>query len=207
MMGTSLMKNAAIGQLNEKQEEILKTIEDDSERLSSLVSNLLQLSKIQSDRAIYHFEPCSIFGIVENSVKTFTELTQNKEINLYSNIEENLPKIMADHEKITWVLNNLISNALRYTNAGDDISIFAKVTDSMMQISVKDTGAGIPEEHMDKLFDKSARINSNEFDLSSSSGLGLVIAKDIVEVHKGTIWCESELDVGSTFYFTIPLAL
>jgi signal transduction histidine kinase len=207
MMGTSLMKNAAIGELNEKQEEILKTIEDDSERLSSLVSNLLQLSKIQSDRAIYHFEPCSILGIVENSMKTFTELAQNKEVNLYSNIDEDLPKIIADHEKITWVLNNLISNALRYTNAGDDISINAKVVDKMMQISVKDTGAGIPEEYMDKLFDKSARINSNEFDLSSSSGLGLVIAKDIVEVHKCTIWCESELDVGSTFYFTIPLAL
>lgn len=205
MMGTSLIKNEGLGKLGDKQIEIIKTIEDDTERLSTLVNDLIQLSKIESDRALYHFEPCSIFGIVESCIKTFTEQVSIKEINLYSEVDEKLPKIMADYEKISWVINNLISNAIKYTNAGDYISVHAKVKGKNMQISVKDTGMGIPDEYKERIFDKFVKVTSYHTE-TSGTGLGLSIAKEIVTVHKGTIWCDSELDEGSIFTFTVPLA-
>lgn len=205
MMGTSLIKNEGLGKLNNKQIEIIKTIEDDTERLSTLVNDLIQLSKIESDRALYHFEPCSVFGIAQNCIKTFSEQATLKEITLFSEVNENLPKIMADYEKISWVINNLISNSIKYTNAGDYISIHAKVINKMMHISVKDTGIGIPEEYKIRIFDKFVKVNSYSSELGGT-GLGLAIAKEIVNSHKGFIWCESELDEGSEFTFSVPLA-
>lgn len=206
MMGTSLIKNEGLGQLNHKQIEVIKTIEDDIERLSILVNDIIQLSKIESDRALFHFEPCSVFGIVENCLKTFVEIVNIKDITLYSEVNENLPKISADYEKISWVINNLISNAIKYTNAGDYITINATVKQKLMHISVKDTGMGIPEEFRERVFDKFLKVNSYNTE-SSGTGLGLAIAREIVDIHKGTIWCDSSLDEGSTFTFTIPLAI
>lgn len=205
MMGTSLIKNEGLGKLSPKQFEVIDAIEDDTERLSTLVNDIIQLSKIESDSAVFHLEPCSIFGIVENCIKTFTEIITVKEINLYSEVNENLPKIMADYEKISWAVNNLISNSIKYTNAGDNITINAFVKNKFMYISVKDTGAGIPLEFKEKIFDKFFKVNSYNSE-SSGTGLGLAIAKEIIEIHKGSIWCESNLDEGSTFTFTIPVA-
>jgi PAS domain S-box-containing protein len=205
MMGTSLIKNQGLGKLSSKQLEIVETIEDDTERLSTLVNDIIQLSKIESDRALFHIEPCSVFGIVENCIKTFTEIKTIKDINLYSEVNENLPRVLGDCEKISWVINNLISNAFKYTNAGDYITVKASVKNKLMHISVIDTGTGIPEEYKEKIFDKFVKVSSYNPE-ASGTGLGLAIAKEIVEIHKGTIWCESILDEGSTFTFTIPVA-
>lgn len=205
MMGTSLVKSGGLGEINEKQLEVIRTIEDDTERLAKLVNDIIQLSKIESDKAIFNFRPCSLFGIIENCIKTFAEQVTVKDINLISEVHENLPRIMGDYEKITWVINNLISNAIKYTNAGDSISINASVKQDMMHISVKDTGIGIPDEYKEKIFDKFVKVDSNDYE-STGTGLGLAIAQEIVEIHRGSIWCESEIDVGSTFTFTIPLA-
>ena len=205
MMGTSLIKNVALGQLNDKQADIVNTIEIDTERLTTLVNNIIQLSKVESEKEFFHFESCSVFGIVENSIKGFIEIAQNKSINLYSIVDENLPKIYADFEKISWVLNNLISNAIKFTNAGDEIVVNAKVVNKNMQISVKDTGIGIPEEYKQKIFEKFVKVETPESE-AIGTGLGLAIAKEIVEIHKGSIFCESKIDEGSTFTFTVPLA-
>lgn len=205
MMGTSLIKNEGLGKLSDKQIEVIKTIEDDTERLSILVNDIIQLSKIESERSLFHIEPCSIFVIAENCVKTFAEIVNIKGINLYSQVNEDLPKISADYEKISWVINNLMSNAIKYTNAGDYITINATVKQKVMYVSVKDTGMGIPEEYKEKVFDKFLKVDSYNLE-SNGTGLGLAIAKEIVDIHKGTIWCDSSLDQGSTFTFTIPLA-
>lgn len=205
MMGTSLIKDAGLGKLTNTQLDIIKTIEDDTERLSTLVNDLIQLSKIESDKALYNFEPCSIYGIVANCIKNFSDKVMIKEVTLYSDIEENLPKIFGDSEKLSWVINNLISNSIKNTNAGDYISVSARVVNNMMLISVKDTGTGIPEEYINRIFDKFVRITTMNSEIEGT-GLGLSIAQEIVNIHKGTISCESALDEGSTFSFTIPLA-
>jgi signal transduction histidine kinase len=193
-----------MGALNEEQRSVLNTINEDEARLSNLVNELLQLSRLESDRAIFNFEPCSIEGIAETSVKQFYELAQKKDVTLYYDIDDNLPKVVADFEKLTWVLNNLIANAIKHTNAGDEICIDARVEEGKMLISVKDTGVGIPPEFLDKIFDKFIQIKGPDAEVRGT-GLGLVIVKEIVEAHKGRVWCESKLDVGSNFTFTLPL--
>jgi PAS domain S-box-containing protein len=204
MMGLSLLTDKKIGNTNEKQEKILDTIKEDGENLSSLVNDLLQLSKIESDKAIFNIEKSSIIGIIENCINRFYNQAAAKEVNLYYDAKEKLPKVLADSEKITWTLNNLVSNALKYINAGDEIFIKAFVRDKKMFISVSDTGIGISPEYQKKIFDKFVQVKGQDSEIRGT-GLGLAISKEIVEAHGGQIWCESKLDVGSTFTFTLPI--
>ncbi|KZL91964.1 HAMP domain-containing sensor histidine kinase [Clostridium magnum] len=204
MMGLSLITDKKIGDFNEKQETIVEAMREDGERLSSLISELLQLSKIESDKAVFNIKQCSIIGIIENCIKRFNEQALSKEVNLYYEGSEKLPKITIDSEKISWTLNNLVSNALKYINAGDEVFIKAVVKDNKMYVSVEDTGVGIPDEYQKIIFDKFVQVKGGDLEMRSS-GIGLAIAKEIVEAHGGEIWCESRLDVGSKFTFTLPV--
>ena len=205
MIAASLMTKDNVGTLNEKQSKIVSTIKEDTERLSTLITDLLELSKIQSDKSIFNMELCSIEDIILASVKTFHEQAESKKINLYYKVEDNLPKVNVDFEKITWVINNLVSNSLKHTSAGDEISISAALRNGKIYTIVKDTGIGIPEEFQEKIFDKFVQIGESDSE-STGSGLGLTIAKEIIEAHDGNIWCESKLGLGSTFTFTLPVA-
>jgi len=204
MMGASLIEDENIGALNSQQHKIIDTIKEDGERLSELVTNLLQLSRIEWSKSIFNMRTCSILGIVEQSIKGFYDQATTKDINLFIDVDEHLPKIFADPEKINWVLNNLLSNALKYTNAGDELSVSAKVSHGKMIVCVKDTGAGIPKEYVENIFDQFVQVKGYDSEVRGT-GLGLTIAKEIVEAHNGEIWCESHIDVGSSFTFTLPL--
>ncbi|CAM2901375.1 ATP-binding protein [Hathewaya histolytica] len=204
ILGTSLLIEEDMGELNTTQKEILETIMEDGEKLSSLVINLLQLTKIESDKAIFNYSLCSIEGIIDDCYKNFYELAEKKSVNLCYEMSENIPKIEIDSQKINWVINNLLSNALKFTNPGDEICIKAFKCSDKIFITVSDTGIGIPEKYVDKIFDKFVQIHDSSFELKST-GLGLAIAKEIVQAHGGNIWCESTLDMGSTFTFTLPL--
>ncbi|KAA5807993.1 ATP-binding protein [Thermoanaerobacterium thermosaccharolyticum] len=205
MMGTSIILEEKIGTINEKQKSTLLAIEEEGEKLTELVNELIELTKIESGKEVYNFKCCSMFGIVENTIKPLYNIASEKGVNLSHSVDEDLPCVYADPEKISWVLNNLITNALKYTDAGDDISISATIDNNMMQISVKDTGVGIPKEYKDKIFDKFFHTkNGDDFEIKGT-GLGLAVVKEIVEAHGGKVWCESDLDVGSNFMFTLPI--
>ncbi|AEF16904.1 multi-sensor signal transduction histidine kinase [Thermoanaerobacterium xylanolyticum LX-11] len=205
MMGTSMILEEKIGVINDKQRSTLVAIEEESEKLTELVNELIELTKIESGKEMYNFKCCSIFGIAQNTVKPLYNIANEKGVNLTNTIDEDMPGVYADPEKITWVLNNLITNALKYTDAGDDITISASVDGDFMQISVKDTGAGIPKEYKDKIFDKFFHVqNDDEFEIKGT-GLGLAVVKEIVEAHGGKVWCESDIDIGSNFMFTLPI--
>ncbi len=205
MMGASLLDNENIGALNSRQKDIVTTIQEDGERLNVLVSDLLELTRIESGKAVYRIQPCSISAIVENSVKPLYSLAERKEVNLFYEADEDLPKVMVDFEKIKWVINNLVTNALKYTNAGDDIAVSARVEQDKMVVSVRDTGVGIPEEYLDKIFNKFVQVKRHDLEVRGT-GLGLSIVKEIVNFHNGEIWCESRIDAGSNFKFTLPLS-
>lgn len=202
MMGSSLIFEEAAGSINEKQKEIMSTINEESEKLLNLVNNLLQISKLESSKSIFKIEPHSAEAIITNSIKGFIEKAKEKNISLQYNIMDNRLKVNVDFDKTTWVLNNLISNALKYTHSGDNILITAFVKQNKMCISVKDTGDGIPEGYTEKIFEKFVQVKGTE---DKGTGLGLAIAKEIVEAQSGEIWCESKLGEGSTFTFTLPL--
>lgn len=204
MMGTSLLYDQNIGVLNERQAKIIDAVMEDSERLAHLVNDLMQLIKLESGKSIFHMEIGSISNTIEQAVKAFSEQAAEKKIHLFYEAAEDLPKVMIDSEKIGWVLNNLISNALKYTSAGDKIEITASLRDHQIFVSVKDTGIGIPEAYQDKVFEKFIQVEESNAEIPGT-GLGLAIAKEVVEAHGGSIWCESKLNLGTTFAFTLPI--
>jgi PAS domain S-box-containing protein len=205
MMGTSMVLDESLGVLNEEQQDVLNTIKEDGERLTKLVNDLLELSRIESGSSVFNLEPCSIDTVISDSVKQFAIQAAHNNVNISTRVEEDMPKVIADYEKIIWVLNNLISNALKYTDTGDEIVINAFIKDEKMYVSVEDTGIGIPEEFQEKIFDKYVQVKGQELE-ARGTGLGLAVVKEIVITHGGDIWCESKLDTGSTFTFTLPLS-
>lgn len=205
MIGASLIIDESIGKLNESQHQIINTIQEDGEKLNTLVNNLLQLSKLECSQSVFNIISCSITNLVNNALSNFSEQAYAAKINLYYDCEESLPYINADPEKISWVLNNLISNALKYTQAGGKIIINTFSKQNNMYISVRDTGSGIPEEYHEEIFNRFVQVRGENSDVKGT-GLGLAIAKEIVKAHGGEIWCESKLGSGSVFTFTLPLA-
>ncbi|APC41700.1 ATP-binding protein [Clostridium estertheticum] len=204
MMGVGLILEKNLGSINKKQEELLDTIKEETEKLTDLVSDLLRLSKIQSDQAVYNIKAYSIAEIANDCVKNYEVQARNIGITLYNSVEVDLYNVIVDKEKITWVLNNLVSNAIKYTNSGGKITIGAFIDGEKMKVFVKDNGKGIPREYHEKIFEKFVKISAYDTEFLSS-GIGLSIAKGIVEAHDGTIYCESEVDKGSNFIFTLPM--
>lgn len=202
MMGTDVLADEGMGVLNEEQKQFVQAIREDGERLAKLVNDLLELTRIESGRAVYKFQKYAIDDIIDCSVKPFYQLAVQQDKNLYFKCEEDLPYVRADFEKITWVLNNLISNALKYTDAGDEIVVGAEAKANKVVISVKDTGRGIPEEYIPHIFEKFVQVKDGDFEVRGT-GLGLAVVKEIIQAHSGEIWCESRLDVGSSFTFTL----
>lgn len=203
MMGIGLIKNDSIGKLNIKQKDIVDTMEEDVQKLNELVSDLLKVYEIQSNRNSLNKKSYDISKIIGEAFSNFEFQAKEKNISLKLNLNSKLPYVMIDTEKIKWVLNNLISNAIRYTENGI-VQINAKYDKEKIFVSVTDTGRGIPEEYLNKVFERFVRVEG--FDIpQESTGLGLAIAKEIVEIHGGEIWCESKTGVGSKFTFTIPL--
>jgi PAS domain S-box-containing protein len=205
IMGASMLEGGNLGILGKEQKNLVNTIIEDGERLSGFVNELLEVSRLESGRAVYSFEPCSISAITEDSVRQFVETAQRENVTLVNDVDENLPPVYADFERVTWVLNNLISNALKYTKSGDFITVSAKVKGNFMETMVKDTGDGIPTEYLDRIFNKFVQVKEHDIE-ARGTGLGLAVAKEIVTAHGGAISVESEMDAGSTFRFTLPLA-
>ncbi|EGD48271.1 multi-sensor signal transduction histidine kinase [Ruminiclostridium papyrosolvens DSM 2782] len=206
VMGTDILSDEGVGNLNDDQRQIIKAIREDSDRLTKLVNDLLELTRIESGKAIFKIKEYAIDDIIECAVKPFYQIAEQQDKTLYFKCDEDMPRVIADFEKITWVLNNLISNALKYTNAGDEISVIASVDkENTMYVTVKDTGLGIPEEYIDNIFEKFVQVKDADFEVRGT-GLGLAVVKEIIEAHHGRIWCESRLDVGSSFSFTLNVA-
>ena len=204
MMGASLLSDCSIGDLNPQQNHVLLSIEEDCQRLAVLVDDLLYLSKLESVKYIYSMESTDMENIIEDTLKPFYIQANNKEVDLSFITEGNLPKAYADHDRIKWVLNNLISNALKYTKNGDTIIIEVFLKDDKIVTTVKDTGIGIPEEYINKIFEQFVQVENSELEIRGT-GLGLAIAKEIITAHGGEIWCESKLYKGSCFTFTLPI--
>lgn len=205
MMAASMLTEGGMGSLNTDQAETVETIREDGDRLLRMVNELLELMKIESGREVYHLEACSIADIVEVSGHSFIETARVKGITLSSKVEKELPLVYADFEKIRWVLNNLIGNALKYTSSGDSIVVTANQDSKFVYVSVQDTGTGIPHEYLDKIFDKFVQVDDPEFTVEGT-GLGLSVSKEIVQAHGGGIRVSSEVGIGSIFTFSLPIA-
>jgi two-component system, NtrC family, sensor histidine kinase KinB len=203
-LSVGLLLDRTVGTVNDKQAQLLQIIQEDCNRLNNLVSELLDLSRMESGKIVMTKESANLFKIIEASIQPLQIQLAEKKISLdvQSRIKD-LPMLVVDASRIAWVFNNIISNAIRYTPEGGLISIDAFVEGEWILVSVKDNGIGIPQEYQSKIFDKFVQIKNND-EYTSGAGLGLAIVRDIIQAHGGKIWVESELGVGSTFQFTIP---
>ena len=201
-MSLNLLVETTEGKLSESESELLDAAVEDVDRLRGLVNDLLDLSKIESGKLELDFVDVEVNFLLNKAVSALNiQAEQNNVALIEQPLSENI-KIKVDANKIIWVLTNLIANALRYSDSGEEIKIGATSRDSWIEIFVADRGAGIPIEYQGKIFDKFVQVET-EKDVGGS-GLGLAICKEMVQAHGGRIWVDSTVGEGSTFTFTVP---
>jgi signal transduction histidine kinase len=183
-----------------KYAQLIYTISNQS---FSLLNNLLDWSLSQTKGLQYNPETIPLNDLTTHLRNYYSTLAQNKKISIEINIKDDL-SIYADKNMINTVLRNLISNALKYTPQGGSIIISASKVTNDVHVSVCDTGIGIEANTLKKLFKIEESTSTKGLENEKGTGLGLILCKDFVEVHKGRIWAESEPGKGSTFNFTLP---
>jgi NtrC-family two-component system sensor histidine kinase KinB len=202
-MSIELLGESATSKLDEKERQLFAAAREEILRLKALVNDLLDISKIEAGRMEMDFDQAVVAPLLEKAVALLKNQAQEKGIELSARPEPDLPHVRADVNKITWVLTNLISNALRYTAAGGYVRLRAERVGPQVHISVADNGEGIPYEYQARVFDKFVQAKGEK--AVGGSGLGLAISKEIVRAHGGTIWLDSTPGKGSTFTFTLPV--
>ena len=194
------------------------------QRLSGIINDLWDLSKIEAGKMDFHFAPTDINTVINYVKSALSEVAKSKGLKLITNEADNLPEILADSQRLEQVLTNLVSNAIKFTPDGKSITISSRVvkaadikinenfkdiiknlTGDYVEVCVKDEGIGIEQKNLLHTFDKFAQIENSLSRKAGGTGLGLPIAKQLLDAHKGAIWCDSELNKGSKFYFVIPV--
>lgn len=204
-MGMAVSMLAEGKNLNEDQRECVNIIKEDNERLNILVNDLLDLSRIESGKTVMNMKENFVSEIVNSAVNSLKKLFETENVNYkVGNIDLNY-KVMADFNRIIWVMTNLFTNAVKYRDESRqlEIEINAVKEEDRILFSVKDNGIGINDEFHEKIFNKFIRVSVSEDGKVTGTGLGLSICKGIVEAHKGKIWVESKKGEGSTFYFEL----
>ncbi len=201
-MAIHLCLEQAVGPVTEKQADLLYAAREDCERLQAMVDDLLDLSRIETGRVEMRKRPTSSAALLEAVLETHRMLSAERGVRLVVTPLAVDEEVFADPERVALVLSNLVSNALRHTPAGGQITLRAQPTNGWVRFEVTDTGRGIAAEYQPHLFEKFFRVPGTSAD---GAGLGLFIAKEIVEGHGGEIGVKSEESRGSTFWFTLPL--
>jgi NtrC-family two-component system sensor histidine kinase KinB len=201
-MGVYLLLEGALGELTEKQNEVLQACRQDCERLDKLMRDLLDLSRIEAGESQPQLATVSAEDLLTSAVEELRPQVEAKGLELGVNAAMDLPRVSVDRLQIERVISNLVINALRHTKRGE-IKISAEPRNSDLAISVSDTGTGIPAEYLPHIFDKFVQVADAPV---GGAGLGLTIAKSIVEAHGGQISVQSQVGHGTTFTFTLPLA-
>jgi NtrC-family two-component system sensor histidine kinase KinB len=202
-MSVDLLLEHVAQELAEKDRDLLQAAHEEVHRMKALVNDLLDLSKIEAGRIELEFESVPISTLFDHVQTVFNSQMDMKEVTFTLEATGDLPSIRADANKITWVLTNLVSNALRYVKKGGHIKLMAHKIGLHVHLSVHDDGPGIPPEYHSKIFEKFVQMKGRD---AGGTGLGLAICKEIVRAHGGAIWVESSSCKGSTFTFTLPVA-
>ncbi|MBI3004605.1 MAG: HAMP domain-containing protein [Ignavibacteriales bacterium] len=203
-MGIDILTQGTAGPISERQRELLAAAKADCERLRKLVKELLDLSRLESGKFETRKIPLRLRDLVEEAVKPLELPFQEQGIGLEVNIPPDLSPVNGDNQQLSWVVRNLVDNALRYSMSGGKVNVKAVEEGDAIKVSVTDTGKGIPEEARRTIFEKFVQIKQPTETTPGSVGLGLAIAREVVEAHGGQIGVESKLGKGSTFFFTLP---
>lgn len=196
--------DGATGELPETTKHNLALVVASGRRLSSLVNDILDFSKLKHRNIELSARPVSMRAIAEVVFTLNQPLVMNKSLRLVNRIDPNAPLIFADENRMQQVLHNLVGNALKFTSEGS-IEIKAEVNDQWLQITLSDTGIGIPPEKFSQIFESFEQADGSTARRYGGTGLGLAITRQLIELHGGKIWVESKVGEGSDFIFTLPL--
>lgn len=220
-----ILMSGRCGEITPASEKFLAMAMRNVQRLSGIINDLLDLSKIEAGKMDFHFAPTNINTVINYVKSALSEVAKTKGLNLVTEEYKKIPDITADSRRLEQVLTNLVSNAIKFTPEGKTITISSKLVnaddikvneyfkDSIQNLSgeyvevcVKDEGIGIESKNLLHAFDKFAQIENSLSRKAGGTGLGLPIAKQLLDAHKGAIWCDSEINKGSKFYFIIPVS-
>ncbi len=202
---TEAMLRESEGEINKNQKQSLALIAGNSRRLANLVNDILDYSKLKHGDIRLNIKPMRVDGLILTVVNVFQKLSKSKEIEIFSDLPAGMPAVLADENRVVQILYNLIGNAAKFTAQGY-IEVSAKVTGAVLEICVKDTGAGIPEEKLADIFKSFEQVDTSLTRKYGGTGLGLSITKQLVELQGGNIRVESAPGKGSKFIFTLPVA-
>lgn len=219
-----ILQSGRCGDVTQSADKFLSMAIRNVQRLSGIINDLLDLSKIEAGKMDFNFVPANINTVIDYVKSALSEVAKTKGLTLITNEAENLPQIIADTQRLEQVLTNLVSNAIKFTPENKQIKISSKLINAKdivineyfkdefkilsgdyIQVCVEDEGIGIAEKDLLHAFDKFAQIENSLSRKAGGTGLGLPIARQLLEAHHGAIWCDSELNKGSKFYFIIPI--
>ncbi len=202
---SELLLEETANYLRPQHAEFLSIIHASSEFMLSMVNNLLDVAAIEAGKLETDFQPVELAALIKNNIAVNRVLAANKEIKLEFDNPSDLPIVMVDRHKIEQVLNNLISNAVKFSYPGSRVTVSAVAANGQVRVAVTDEGRGIPEAELEKLFKPFAKTSVRSTGGEKSTGLGLMIARKVIEAHHGQIGVDSVVGQGSTFYFTLPI--
>jgi len=199
-----LMLIGAAGIINENQQRFLSVIKSNADRLSILVNDLLDISRIESGRVKLELKPVAVESLLETVVTSLHSKFEEKNLSVQVLLPDgDLPNVEADRDRVIQILMNLVSNAFQYTPPGGMVTVSAHADGEMVQIDVADTGIGISPENQSKVFERFYRVDDPSVNEFPGTGLGLAIVRSLVEMHEGHLWLQSEVGKGTTFSFTL----
>jgi signal transduction histidine kinase len=201
---SEVLSERMFGELNEKQDEYLTDIHASGQHLLSLINDILDLSKIEAGRLELEVSDFDLPTAIENALTLVRERATRRGIALRMIVDERLGQVQADERKIRQVVLNLLSNAIKFTPEGGRIDVRAAAVDGSVEVSVSDTGVGISPEDQEAVFEEFRQVGTAVKNVEGT-GLGLALSRKFVELHGGRIWVTSEVGMGSTFTFTVPV--
>jgi len=201
-MAVGILGDGVAGSLSKKQLELISSMKEDYNRLNKLVKEILELSRIESGGIKLDYESVDLNLLLKETVKAFDLQCKEKNISINFTINDNLPIITADYDYLSRAIGNFIGNSIKFTQIGGEINVDAQENGAFVKIIISDTGMGINPDYLDKIFDKFVQVSGSK---PGSVGLGLTIAKEIIELHQGSINVWSKPGQGSKFEITIPV--
>ncbi len=202
-----MLLDGDVGELQETQKSLLAKGFESNERMITLINDMLSVDHIESGKIKYNFVPIQFESLVKSLLEELRPLAENRKLNLILQLpESDLPKIKMDPDKMHDVIQNLVDNAIKYSKDGTSVVVTIRLLDeSFVEFAVSDSGIGIPDEQKDKIFTRFFRATNAIRTQTDGSGLGLFIAKNIIQRHGGEISYDSEVNKGTTFHFTLPI--
>lgn len=197
-----LLEDERVGTLTAEQKELVQSLKEDNKRLLRILSELLDMSQVESGKIQLTLLAVQPITLINKALESVQNVAKEKNIRIQQQIPENLPAVKADADKTTWVLNNFLTNAIRYSTENAEIIVSIRQHENKIEFSVQDFGKGIDPQYKDKIFDRYFRVPGTK----EGTGLGLAICKEFIEAQEGKIWMESVFGKGTTFGFELPVS-